>query len=62
MTKEDDGDFEKSTKCSICDATVDSDIKWQINVNSLKNIEALHTDIVISRFNLIIKFLLYFKI
>ena len=25
MTKDDD--FEKSTKCSICDATVDGDIK-----------------------------------
>ena len=48
MTKEDSEDFKNSTKCWICDNNyVHSDVKVRDHVISLKNIEALHTEIVI---------------
>ena len=58
MTK-DNEHFKNPTKRWICDNDyVDNDV----NVISLENIEALHTEIVISILNEITKFLSYFAI
>ena len=52
MTKEDNKNFKNSTKCWICaDDYIDSDLKEEIIVILLENIEALPTEIVISILN-----------
>ena len=52
MTKEDNEDFENSTKCWICDNNyIDTDVKKEIIVISPKNIKFLHIEIVISMLN-----------
>ena len=54
MTKEDDENFESSTKCWICDNIfVEDDVKekrpkQEIIVTSLENIEVMHTKTVTS--------------
>ena len=61
MTKEDDEDFENSTKSWICDNVyVDCDVKLRHHCYITENIETLHIEIVISTLNLMIKLLLYF--
>ena len=53
--------FENSTKCLICDNVyLDGDVQVRVHVMSLKNIEALHIEIVVSMLDQIIKFLWYF--
>ena len=54
MTKEDDENFESSTKCWICDNIfVEDDVKekrpkQEIIVTSMENIEVMHTKTVTS--------------
>ena len=52
MTKEDDEDFENSTKCLICDnGYADNFVTVKIIVISLGSIESLNFEIVISMLN-----------
>ena len=52
MTREDDEDFENSTKCYISDNVyVEGDAKVTDNCHITGNIEILHIEIVISRLN-----------
>ena len=52
MTKEDNEDFENSTKCWICSNDyVDNDVKVRDHCHITRNIEALHKETVISILN-----------
>ena len=64
MTKEDNENFENSTKCWICNDCIDTDVKvrdhCQITGKYGENIEVPHIEIIILILNQIIKLLLYF--
>ena len=52
MTKEDNEDFENSTKCQICDNDyIDNDVKIRDHCRILENIKALRIEIIISTLN-----------
>ena len=52
MTKDDNEDFENSTKCWICDNDyIDSDVKVRDHCHITGNIEVLRIEILISMLN-----------